>query len=93
MSPLLGLLFILVAATASVALLFWLERKLRQPGLAFLLFAIALLAASAFGFRAGQRLIPALFCFQAVGFVFSARWRRHQARAASLGAVNSRGDR
>ena len=89
MNPLLGILLILLAAGAFVALAFWLERKLRQPGLGFLLGAVALLGGSVLGFVNGQRLLPSLFVLQAIGFLYSARWRRSEARTTRVGAVEA----
>jgi CHASE2 domain-containing sensor protein len=89
MHPLLGLLLILLAAGAFVAFAYWLERRLRQPGLGVLLGAAAMLAGSALGFVAGQRLLPSLFILQALGFLYSARWRRSEARKASTGAAEA----
>ena len=89
MNPLLSLLLILLAAGAFVALAYWLERRLRRPGLGSLLGAVALLVGSALGFVAGQRLLPSLFVLQAIGFLYSARWRRAEARTARTGAVEA----
>jgi CHASE2 domain-containing sensor protein len=89
MNPLLGLLLIFLAAGAFVAFAIWLERRLRQAGLASLLGAVAMLAGSALGFVSGQRLLPSLFVLQAIGFLFSAHWRRSEARTTRTGAAEA----
>lgn len=87
MSPLVGLLVIMLSAFAAVGLVFWLERRLRQPGLAFLLVALGTTIGGVLGLVNGQRLVPILLLLQAPGFLYSAHARRTAARAAGAPAV------
>ena len=86
MNPLLGILLICAAAGTFVALVFWLERALRQPGLGFLLTAAVMAIGAALGFANGQKLLPILFLLQVPGFGYSAHLRRTKARTESKAA-------
>jgi hypothetical protein len=86
MNPLVGLLLIVLAAIAIIALFFGLERWLRQPGLAFLLTAITFVIVAGVGISDGKRLLPVLFLLQVPGFVYFAHLRRTVARTGSAGA-------
>lgn len=85
MSPLVGLLVILLSAVAAVGLFFWLERRLRLPGLAFLAAALSCIIGGVLGLMNGQRLLPILFLLQVPGFLYSAHARRTAARATQAG--------
>lgn len=86
MSPLVGLLVIVLSAFAVVGLCFWLERRLRLPGLAFLLAAVSCAIGGVLGLMNGQRLLPILFLLQIPGFLYSAHARRTAARAGQADA-------
>jgi len=85
-TPLIGLLIIVVAAVAIIGLFVGLERWLRQPGLAFLLAAVAMVLGASLGLSDGKRLLPVLFLLQVPGFVYFAHLRRTAARTGSSGA-------
>lgn len=73
---LLKVLGILLAGFALFALFMVLEKSLKRPGLAHVLASIGLVVGAVLGFTTGQRLLPALFIAQAVGFLYHARWQR-----------------
>jgi hypothetical protein len=79
---LLQLLGIILAGFASFGIVYVLEKRLRRPGLAFLVVALAMLTAATLGFLRGNRLLPALFLLQGIGFLYSANWRRTVALTA-----------
>jgi hypothetical protein len=83
MTPLVGLLVIVLAAAAIIGLFAGLERWLRRPGLAFILTAISGVIIAGVGIADGKRLIPVLFLVQVPGFVYFAHLRRTEARTES----------
>ncbi len=86
MSPLVGLLVVVIGALAAIGLFFALERWLRRPGLAFLLIGCSTVLAAGLGIADGKRLLPVLFLLQTAGFFFMAHWRWTAARSDSAGA-------
>ncbi len=89
MSPLLGLLVIVVSALAAVVLIVWLERTTGVVGLANVVTAVAMLGAAGYGFATGTRLLPTVFVIQAILFLANARSRRTSARSPGVGAAEA----
>lgn len=87
MTPLMGLLVIVIAGLAIFALALWVERATQIAGLAFIFTAVGLLGAAALGAANGRRLLPIVFVLQAIGFLVQARWRRTKARAERAAAT------
>jgi len=83
MTPLVGLLVIVLAAAAIIGLFAGLERWLRRPGLTFILAAISLLVVAGVLIADGKRLLPILFVLQVPGFLYTAHLRRTEARTGS----------
>lgn len=88
-TPGLGLLLIVLGATAGILVLYGLERRLRQPGLANLVVAVGLVASAVLGLNDGRRLLPILFLLQAPGFLYFAWFRRSRARAIDAGTADA----
>lgn len=81
---------VVLAALAGVGIAVWLERWLPKPGVAFLLFAVVLLAAGVQGLVGGMRLVPIGLLLQVPVFLYLAYLRRTQARATRSSGCSSR---
>lgn len=78
---LLSLLGIFAIAGVGVFVLFWLERRLRRPGLGFAVLGVFLIGWGVLRLFSGERLLPVLFILQGIGFVGPLRRVRIQASA------------
>jgi hypothetical protein len=84
MHELTALALIILGAFAFFAFLWWLEGRLRRPGLTFLVTGILGLIGAGAGLVQGIRLLPILFVVQAVAFLYLARWRRQSAHTTGV---------
>lgn len=87
MSPMMGLLGIVLAAFAFCALVWWLERVTRRPGLGFACAGATGLVGAVIGFVDGNRLLPAAFLVEAIGLLYIAFLQQKGALTARTGAA------
>lgn len=81
MNLLFDLALMVLLPLASIGLLWWLERRLRRPGLFFLVMAVGLGVFAVRRFEEGNRWFAVLLGLQVPGHLYHAWWRHTTGRS------------